>query len=99
MIDLDNLRNLRTNELLEQCLKTKNKNDVFEILNLVETRKRLSDLTLIKKLVNHVISLEGNIQPKDIARKDPPPLALAYNRTSKKQWWRLYGRIQRFQLA
>ena len=49
MIDLDNLRNLRTNELLEQCLKTKNKNDVFEILNLVETRKRLSDLTLIKK--------------------------------------------------
>ena len=73
MIDLDDLKNFKTNELIEQCLKTNNKYDIFEILSLVETRKRLSDLTLIKKLVNHVIYLEDNIPPKNNARKDPPP--------------------------
>ena len=73
MIDLDDLKNFKTNELIEQCLKTNNKYDIFEILSLVETRKRLSDLTLIKKLVNHVIYLEDNIPPKNNAIKDPPP--------------------------
>ena len=58
MIHLENFKKLSTNELFEKCLEQKNKSDIFAILREVEKRKRLSNLSLVRKLIDHILSLE-----------------------------------------